>query len=432
MRKIYLLLVLVILLTASARGQILAPAVTDSITQSLHQQFPGGHSYTLWRVEKVRQQLEGALFDQQLRTIPMLLGYLTRTVPDTVTTVQPREALSLLLAAGAYGPLLQRVLADKPVQAQRRYRQAPVARPNTLGDIADFYTATHTEALMELTRPLPREEAAFVRLLLEVLPRGGVSPAIDSTIRRFGQQYPNSPYGYVLKGFQTQEAVKAQLRKWHIREEQEWQLRWEQRQQQSWGGQHPQTYAGFGHGVHFDGYLNAGGGLLTGSLGDVFRLRYNFFGIGSELGLGHVVLCLHTHYGQVGARRDFTYEGHTYAAGNYLDCGLAEVSAGYRVISGKRLALSPFVGLSTYSFGFSQQVVTGGTLVESGVQIALQRPLTAGLSLDLFLGEREKELSWLLKVRTGVRAAEASLSPAVSGLAFYLNLALAFRLTTGY
>ena len=382
-------------------------------------------------MEKVRQQLEEAVLSQRLRTIPLLLEYLARTVPDTVATVQPREALSLLLAAGAYGPLLQRVLADKSAQAQRRYRQVPVARPNTLGDVADFYTATHSETLTALTQPLPREEAAFIRLLLEVLPRGGVSPAIDSTIRRFGQQYPNSPYGYVLKRFQAQEQVKADLRKWHLREEREWEQRRERRWE-SWEGQSAQSYAGGGHGVHFDGYLNAGGGFFTGSLGDVFRLRYNLFGIGSELGVGRVVLCLHTHYGEVAARQSFAHDGHTYAAGNYLSCGVAELSVGYRALGGKRLALTPFAGLSTFDFRFLERVVTSGTLIESGVHIPLQRPLTAGLNLDVYLGEREKEVSWLLKVRTGIRAAEAALSPEVNGLTFYLNVGLAFRLTTGY
>ena len=432
MRKICLLLALVLLLCASGRAQIV-PSRLDSVTQALNQQFPGGHPYTLWRVERVRQQLEEAVLDQQPRRIPLLLDYLTRTVPDTVPTVQPREAISLLLAAGAYGPLLQRVLADKPAQMQRRYRQAPLARPNTLADIADFYTATHIEPLTAQTRKFNPEEAAFIRLLLEVLPRGGVSPALDSTIQRFQQQYPDSPYGYVLQGFQTQEQVKAKLRKWRVREAQEWQQQWERRRQQPWGGQSDQTYAGgMGHGVHFDGYLNAGGGFFTGSLGEAFRLRYNMFGIGTELGLGRVVLCLHSHYGEVGARRNFTYDGRPHVAGNYLSCGIAEISAGYRVLSGKRLALVPFVGLSTYDFRFLERVVTSGTLVESGVHIALQRPLTAGLNLDVYLGGREKELSWLLKVRTGVRAAEASLSPEVSGLAFYLNVGMAFRLTTGY
>ena len=210
-------------------------------------------------------------------------------------------------------------------------------------------------------------------------------------------------------------------------------MQWEQRRQQPWAGQSAQSYPGrLGHGVHFDGYLNAGGGFFTGSLGDAFRLRYNFFGIGSELGLGRVVLCLHTHYGEVSARRNFIYEGRTYTAGNYLSCGIAEVSVGYRVFGGKRLALSPFVGLSFYDLRFIEQVMAGGALSERGVRIALQQPLTTGLNLDLFLGEREKEGSWLLKVRTGVRAAEASLSPEVSGLAFYLNVSLAFRLATGY
>lgn len=429
MKKIYLLLLGLLTFWLPAHAQVSVPA--DSITQSLDRQLGPVPATPLQRAILVRQQLENAVLDEQLTRIPLLLDYLARAVPESVPTVQPREAMSLLLAAGAFGPLLKRVISDGSAPAQRRYRQTLLLSPSTLGDVADFYLATHVKSLTVETKKLSAEDAAFIQLLLDVLPRGGISPAIDSTIQFFRRQYPNSPYGYVLKGFQTQEAVKAQLRKWHIRKEQERQLRWE-REQQAWAVEHPQGYAGSGHDVHFDGYLNAGGGLLTGSLGDVFQLRYNFFGIGSELGLGHVVLCLHTHYGQVGARREFTYDGHTHAAGNYLNCGLAEVSAGYRVISGKRLALSPFVGLSMYSLDIPSQLATNGALVENRVRINLQRPFTAGLSLDLFLGEREKELSWLLKVRTGVRAAEASLSPEVNGLAFYLNVGLALRLTTGY
>lgn len=219
MRKIYPLLILAVLLFSSARAQVPIPVIADSITQSLNQQFPGGHPTALQRVQLVRLQLEDAVLDQKMRQIPMLLDYLTRTVPESVPTVQPREALSLLLAAGAYGPLLQRVLADKAEPAQRRYRQAMLLPSYTLGDIADFYLATHAEALTAQTQKRPTEEAGFIQLLLEVLPRGGVSPAVNSTIQQFRRQYPNSPYNYVLKEFQTQERVKAKLRKWQVRHE---------------------------------------------------------------------------------------------------------------------------------------------------------------------------------------------------------------------
>ena len=217
MRKSHLFLVLVLLWFSSARAQVMTPARADSITHSLDQQFPGGPPSDLQRVQLVRQQLEDAVLEQKLRQVPLLLDYLARVVPESAPTVQPREAMSLLLAAGAYGPLLKRVLADKSEQAQRRYRQALLLIPGSLGDMADFCIATHAENLKAQTQKLPTEEAVFIQLLVEVLPRGGVSPAIDSTIQRFRQQYTESPYAYVLKAFQTQEQVKGQLRQWHVR-----------------------------------------------------------------------------------------------------------------------------------------------------------------------------------------------------------------------
>ena len=121
--RFYLLLALAGLLCSSVRAQI-APATLDSITQALNQQLPGGTPTAQQRVLLVRQQLDEAVLTQQLRTIPLLLDYLARAVPESVPTVQPREAMALLLAAGAFSPLLQRVVADKSELAQRRYRQA--------------------------------------------------------------------------------------------------------------------------------------------------------------------------------------------------------------------------------------------------------------------------------------------------------------------
>ena len=165
MRKICLLLALTILLFSSVRAQVLGPALADSITQSLNQQFPVGHPPPLWRVQLVRQQLENALLDQKTQQIPLLLDYLARAVPDSVPTVQPREAMSLLLAAGAYGPLLKRVLADNAAPAQRRYRKDPLLPPQNLGDIADFYLATHADVFTAHAQQLTTEEAAFIQLL---------------------------------------------------------------------------------------------------------------------------------------------------------------------------------------------------------------------------------------------------------------------------
>lgn len=418
MRKIYLLLVLALLLSSSVRAQIV-PDKLDSITQSLNQQFPGGHPYALWRVERVRQQLEEAVLDQQMRRIPLLLDYLTRTVPDTVTTVQPREAMSLLLAAGAYGLLLQRVLADKSAQAQQRYRQAPVARPNTLADIADFYTATHVETLTAQTLALTQEKARFIQLLLDAMPRGGVSPDMDAEMQQFRQQYPSSPYNDVLKSFQTQEEVKVNLRAWHIRQEAEQVAR----SRQEWGAS--STVPSVDQ-LHFDGEANGGTGYFTGSLGHAFQFRYNL-GLGIEFALSRYLISLRTNYGPVAVQEAFTYEGVTYPAGNNTSYSMPEVSLGYCVVNRKRVTFAPYVGAAVGEFSLPEQ--PGAANGRNGkVHVYLNRPLTTGFIFSFLPGEpNTKKLNWVLKIRGGVRAAAMSSRPDVNGGMFYLSAGVGYR-----
>ena len=408
MRKIYLFLILAAILVSPAQAQGISLAA-DSISKSLARQY--GSLTTLQRVRLVRQQLADAVMNGQVRPIPQLLGYLAQTVPDSVPTVQPREAMALLLAAGAFRPLLKRVAADKADREQRQYRKQPLLPPDALAELADYYLSEHLESLTAKTQSLTNEEATFIRLLLEVLPRGGVSPDSEIRIKIFQQQYPDSSYGYVLTGYQKQEQVKASLRARQARQEREY---------------FPSLYAPLQ--VHFDGYMSGGFGLLTGSLGDAFRLRYNFFGLGTEVGLGKCLLNLHTHYGSIAVRNDFAYDGTTYPASNSLNYAFVEISAGYRLFSSKRLALSPFVGASYCDFTFTAPVGSVGSSPDQLTHVYLKRPFTAGFILDIVPGNREKELSWLVKVRGGFREASMPLRPEINGSVFYLNIGLAFRL----
>ncbi|GAA4035671.1 hypothetical protein GCM10022409_20500 [Hymenobacter glaciei] len=411
MRKIYLLLTLTALLFSPVRAQVLLPTIADSITQSLNRQFPDRQLSAWQRAQLVRQQLENAVLDQQMPKIPLLLEYLAHAAPDSLPAVQPREAMSLLLASGAYGPLLKRVLADKSAQAQQQYRLAPVARPNTLADIADFYTATHVETLVAQTQKLPQEEAAFIQLLLEVLPRGGVSPATDSTIQRFQQRHPHSPYGYVLKAFQTQEQVKVSLRKWHVREE----------EFGSAYSLHNPNYR-LSH-LRFGGEYHCGTAIFTGGTGEVFGPGFRA-GVGAELGWDRCMLYLGGCFGWATVRNDFTYLGNSWSRGTKLHYYFLDASVGYHLINGGKVVLTPFVGLSMGNFYLP---VNNS---DRSLELYLSRPLTAGLGIDIVVGEGESNAtlsSLMLKVRGGVRAGNTLIKPDTPGTLFYIDLGFGFR-----
>ena len=416
MRKIYLLL-LFSMHCFTAKAQTTTPARLDSISQALNQQLGGGPATPLQRVVLVRQQLEAAVLDQQWQQIPLLLDYLALAVPQSVPTVQPGEAMSLLLAAGAFGPLLKRVVADQAEPVKARYGSAGLLPPTLLADVADFYSGTHVEVLTTQAQALPAEESRFVRLLLEVLPRGGVSPDLDSTIRQFQWRYPSSRYGSVLKNFQAREQVKAQLRKWHEREESEKRKRWENEWQQQ-RSTAPSTLES-----HVDGYLNLGTGYFFGSLGQAFRQRYNF-GLGSELCLHRYVLGLRVHFGGVEVRENFTNNGIVYPAGS-ISLTNPEVSVGYQLLQTKKVSLSPFIGVSLYHFTFPEQVP--GTGRNGKVQVYLNRPLLAGLVFDYSPNKESASMNWVLKLHSGLRAAQLPDRPDVSGMIFYLNVGVGYR-----
>ena len=335
MQKIYLLLVLAAMLFSPVRAQVISRAASDSISQALVRQY--GSLTTLQRVGVVRQQMEEAVMDERLRQIPLLLGYLARTVPDSVPTVQPREAMSLLLAAGEYDLLLTRVAADKTDQQKQWYQKWALLPPYTLADIADFYLAEHIGPLAARTQNLAAEEGAFVRILLEVLPRGGLSPEDDTTVQRFRQRYPNSSYGYVLRGFQEQEKVKMSLRAWHERQAREF---------YSFHGTTPVDGAEyklsrFRYGLDF----HSGTGFFTSGLNQAFRPLFNF-GHGFEFGWDRYMLYLRNYIGTAETRAPYTYDGRTWPTGLRLNYYVPEISLGFRVVESKRLLLTPFAGIS--------------------------------------------------------------------------------------
>ena len=434
MKKIYLLLIGLLSFWLPALAQVSAPL--DSIAQALDQQLGPIPATPLQRAIMVRQQLQDAVLDEQLTRIPLLLEYLARAVPESVPTVQPREALSLLLAAGAFGPLLKRVIADKAALAQRRYRQALLLPPSALGDVADFYLSTHTEALKAQSQSLTTEEAAFITLLLEVLPRGGVSPALDAEIDSFQQQFPHSEYGYLLRDFHNAEQNKISLRALQEEEEKQNQLA----RQAEWGASelarrentkkwrvaydawelksgHPSRFC---YGLDF----YSGTGFFTNGLNAAFRPRYNL-GNGFEFGWDHFMLYLRNYIGWAEARTDFSYDGHVWPAGQTLNYYIPEVSGGFRLVDRPHFMLTPFAGFSWFYFAPSSSDSKANPALK--MDVFMRYPFTAGINLDIpvIKTRNGSELGyWILKVRSGVRAAEAPLRPALHGTLFYLDIGI--------
>lgn len=425
MRKVYLLLTLAALSCSPARAQLSSSGILDSISQSLTRQLAQGSPTPLQRVFLVRQQLVEAMLDQQVRRIPLLLDYLARTVPDSVPTVQPREAMSLLLAAGAFRPLLQRVRADKADQEQRRYRKQPLLPPDVLADIADYYLAEHVESLTAQTQRLTNEEATFIRLLLDILPRGGVSPDVEIRIKIFLKQYPGSLYGSILNKFQVREQVKASLRVWHERREKEMWEEIRQRQQL----QSPQKWELFSFHHDTPNYTSSqlrlgsefyyGNAAFSGGLGELFQPHFNI-GAGLNIGWKRYVFHLCEAFGSAGVKRDFAYLGDTWTSGTKLKYYLIEASVGYHLLHGKGVTLSPFFGASISHFSIPNNNLN------SKLDLYLSRPLTAGLELDLLLGKQEaySSISLLLKIRGGVRSGITPIYPEIPGALFFLSIGL--------
>ena len=413
MRKIYLFLLLSLHISA-AHAQPTTPVRLDSITQALNQQLAGGPATALQRVVLVRQQLEAAVLDQQQRQIPLLLDYLALAVPKSVPTVQPGEAMSLLLAAGAFGPLLKRVVADQTEAAQQRYAGAGLLPPSSLADVADFYSGTHVAALTAQAAGLSAEESGFVRLLLEVLPRGGVSPDMDAAISAFLQQFPVSPYAYLLRNFRQEEQRKITLR---ILEAKETAAR-----NASWRAVETARISNLRFGVD----VHSGTAFFTGALGEAFQSRFNL-GAGADLAWKHYVLFLRDYLGWATVRTDFTYLGNHWSSGQRVQYFIPEASFGYRFFDSddELLTITPFVGVSVAYFSLPVAVTNRET------ELYLDRPFTAGLSLDLLLGSNEnqnKATSLRLKIRGGFRAAPVPMLPDKSSFLFYLNVGLGYRI----
>ena len=421
-----LLLLLLWLLPGAVSAQV--PAVRgDSLAPLPARPLPNGGLTTTQQVNRVRAQLHDALLKKQVGRIPALLDFLARRVPATVFTVRPDEAWALLATTGQFDLLLRRVAAATSVQEAAPPPRRSAGIRDTLLEEANFYLATHADTLTAQTRPLADEPGSFVRLLLDMLPRGGTSPLDDADITRFFKLYPSSPYSYVLTELRRQERERARLRT--SMEPPPESIRAGPHTIDIWKDREPEVY----HSLRFrlDGCLGGGLGLFTGQLGDNFRLRYSPFSYQPAFALNQFVLGFNLSGSEVKVFRDYTYDGSTCLAGNNMEYLQLELMGGYRFFSGQRLSLTPFIGGGASNLSFIERRLYSGALVEKGVRAEFQRALVVACVLDIRLNKEEKQLNWILKIRAGVRGASLAQHPELSGQVLDLGVGIGFRLTSG-
>ncbi|UOQ99477.1 hypothetical protein MUN81_08295 [Hymenobacter sp. 5317J-9] len=367
-----------------------APA-TDSITRQLNRRLTQGTVPPMVRVVQVRELLLADLRRDEVRQVPQLLAYVAQTVPDSVTAVQPPEAWALLLAAGQFEQLLKRVAADNPFDAPRLARPRLQPPRDGLFDLTQDYLVRHEADLRARARQVrvPAEDSTFLQLALSLLTQRRFSPTsqgLNADLQQFLDRYPRSEYGYFVA-----RAVRPEYKP-----------------------------SRFSYGLDF----HSGTGFFTGGLNADFRPVFNF-GHGFEFGWDRYMLYLRNYIGTAETRRPYTADGHTWPAGQRLNYYVPELSVGYRLLEAKRLQVTPFVGASWCNFAPAKMEDRKNPDLDFDVTYG--HPLTAGLDLNILLWRTESgpEIgSWLLKIRSGVRAARSPQAPAASGTLFYLDVGI--------
>ena len=388
MKWLFALLGLFVVGVAPAPAQRLSQA--DSITQHLIEDLRPGTLAPMVRVVLVREQLAAGLRRDQVRQVPMLLDYLTRSTPDSVVRFQPHEKWALLAAAGEFAELLKRVAADQWYYTGGQER--PRLRPpqDGLFEATQAYLARHADALRAQARQsrfLP-EDSTFLQLGIQVLAlqQRNVPQALTADLLAFVGRFPQLEYRYFLGSFIRPEYVPSR----------------------------------FSYGLDF----HTGTAVFTGGLNKAFRPGFNL-GHGFEFGWDRYMLYLRNYIGFAYVREPYHYDGRTWDGGQRLNYYVPEISIGYRLVDNKCLRLSPFVGISWCSFSPPPALVKNNPGINFDVN--MRGPLTAGLNLDVLLWKTQSGAevgSWMLKLRSGVRAAEASLNPATKGALFYLDVGI--------
>lgn len=432
MKKIYLLLLGLVTLVSTAQTQL----PVDSLGFLNLRALPDGWLTKQQRVQMIQAQLMEALLDGQPTRIPPIVDYLEHRALSRQSAVSPRVALSLLLAAGAYDQLLQQVVAENPGRAQWVPAKQELLAGNLLASIAESYTAGHIEELSALAQRLPPEQAAVIRVLLDVLPRGGVSPAMDAEMNSFKQQFPHSEYGYLLRDLHNAEQNKIRLHALYEEEEKqnqqareaEWRASELARREytRNWRVAYDAWELKSGRPSRFRYGLDfhSGTGFFTNGLNATFRPRFNL-GTGFEFGWDRFMLYLRNYIGWAEARTDFSYDGHVWPAGQTLNYYVPEVSAGFRLVDRQHFMLTPFAGLSWFDFAPPSSDSKNNPSLK--MDVSMRYPFTAGLNLDIpaiKTRNGSEQGYWMLKIRSGVRTAEAPLRPALHGTLFYLDIGI--------
>ncbi|HEX8658744.1 MAG TPA: hypothetical protein VF690_14465 [Hymenobacter sp.] len=375
------------MLTIPVRGQTIASP--DSITQRLNLDLQRGTVSPMVRVVQIREQLAADLRQDRVHQVRQLLAYLERITPDSVTTLLPYEAWTLLAAAGEFNSLVQRIAANNPFKARLRaaHQQPP---HDGLFELTQAYLARHAPELLARAQQakVSPEDSTFLQLALPLLTqyRIAANDSLNEAMQRFMAKYPHSNYEYFIERMARPTFEPSR----------------------------------FSYGLDF----HSGTAFFTGGLGAAFRSKYNI-GHGFEFGWDRYMLYLRNYIGVAEARTDFNYAGRTWPSGQRLNYYVPEISVGYCFLDGTRLRLTPFVGVSWCNFAPSTADAKKNPALD--MDVTMRGPLTAGLNADVVLWRTQSgsEVGALvLKIRGGARTTKAPLSPATRGVLFYLDVGI--------